>query len=800
MSLQRCTSLTFVLVLSTPLLAAQEGYRLPPPEVVEIADAAPAPRVSSSPDGKWMLLVERASLPSIAEVARPMLRLAGLRIDPAARAPYRTSFDRGLSLRPLTGGEAQRIPLPAGARLDRVLWSHDSRHFAFTLAGEEGTHLYAVDVEAPGEPRLLSKRLNTILVGPRWMPDGRTLLCSLVPEAQGPAPEAPAAPAGPNTQETSGDTSPLRTYQDLLQDPHDEALFEHYATSQTALIGVDGEQRLLGPAGILSDLEPDPDGQRLLVTEVRRPFSYLMPYYQFGQRVSVWKLAGGLIQRIADIPPAENVPLGGVRLGPRSIGWHAHRPGTLVWCEALDGGDPEREVPARDRWMTWGAPFKGDPAELLRVEHRARGLSYLEDSQLLISSEYDRERRWSRVLLHDLSRPAAEPRVLEDRSRRDRYADPGRLVTRTDARGRDLVRLDGEWMYRAGGGVSPEGVLPFLDRQNVRTLESERLWRCAPGAYESVSEVFEPEASQGLAFLTRRETPSSPSNLFLRRVGADEPLALTDFPDPSPWLRGVHKEVVTYERADGVSLHATLYLPPDHEQGQRLPLLVWAYPIEFRDPEVAGQVSASPWRFTRVEGLSHLVLLSQGYAILDGATMPIVGDPETMNDTFVEQIVGAASAAIDFAVERGFADRERVVVGGHSYGAFMTANLLAHCDLFAAGVARSGAYNRTLTPFGFQSERRTFWEAPEAYFAVSPFMHADEIDEPLLMIHGEIDNNSGTFPLQSQRLFQAIKGNGGTARLVMLPHESHGYRARESVLHVHAETIEWFARFAGARQ
>lgn len=788
-----------VLACSAPLLG-QEGYRLPPQEVVDIIDAPSAPSVVLSPDQAWMLLLDRPSMPSIAEVSRPMLRLAGSRIDPASNSRYRTSYETGVSVRALAGGEVMRVNLPQGARVDGVNWSRDSRYFTITLAGDAGSHLYLVDLANPTEAKLLTKRLNTIFGGARWMPGGRRLLCQLIPAKRGDEPAAPSVPTGPNVQESLGSTSPLRTYQDLLANPHDEALFDHYAISQVALIDLDGEITKLGAPAIYSRLSPSPEGDRLLVTEVRRPYSYLMPWYQFGQRISVWKDSGELELLLFEIPPSENVPLGGVRLGPRSIAWNPHVSGGLYWTEALDGGDPDREVPHRDRWMRLDTLADGEVQEWLRVKERASGLTFLEDPNWLITAEYDRKRRWTRSLLHDLKKPDAAPRVLDDRSVRDSYGDPGRLIQREDARGLSFVRLDGEWMYRSGGGASPEGVLPFLDRQSLRTLETERLWRCEPGSYERVTEVLEPVEGHPLGFLTRHESPESPSNLRLRVVGEQEAVALTHFPDPTPQLRGVHKELVTYERSDGVPLSATLYLPADYEEGTRLPLLVWAYPREFRDPKVAGQVTASPSRFTRVAGLSHLMLLTQGFAIMDGATMPVVGDPETMNDTFVAQIVDAAQAAINFAVERGVADRERVVVGGHSYGAFMTANLLAHSDLFAAGVARSGAYNRTLTPFGFQSERRTFWEAPEAYFGVSPFMHADKINEPLLMIHGEIDNNSGTFPIQSERLFQAIKGNGGTARLVMLPSESHGYRARESVLHVHAETIDWFARFAGARQ
>lgn len=797
---RKSSPLALFLLLCAGPLQAQEGYQLPPQEVVDIIDAPSAPSLTPSPDHRWILMVDRPSLPSIAEVSRPMLRLAGTRIDPRARATYRTSFDTGVSLRPLEGGEAQRIPLPAGARVASVSWSHDSEHFAVLCAGDAGTELHLVATATPQAPKLLSRSLNTIFGGVAWSPDAKSLVARVIPEGQGAGPGAPGAPKGPNVQETSGGATPLRTYQDLLSNAHDEALFEHYASSQVVRFGLDGSVTKLGKPGLYTRVSASPDGKRFLVTEIHKPFSYAMPWSQFPQTVSVWRADGSLEQRLAEIPLAENVPLGGVRLGPRNFTWHPHANSMVLWVEALDGGDPEAEVEHRDRWMAMAPPYNGKGDEFLRIEERAWGLTFLAETRWIISREYDRKTRMQKQLLHDFAGDQPKSRVLEHRTRRNAYSDPGALVMERDAMGRNLVRVDDGWVYRQGSGASPEGVLPFLDRQNLETLETERLWRCEPGAYERAVGVHSVTDGEALAFLTRHESPESPSNLRMRHVGREGFVALSDFADPTPQLRGVHKEVVTYERSDGVPLSATLYLPPGYEEGTPLPLLVWAYPLEYRDPKVAAQVTSSPWRFTRVSGLSHLMLLTQGFAIMDGATMPILGDPETMNDNFVEQIVDAAAAAIDYAVERGVADRDRAVVGGHSYGAFMTANLLAHSDLFAAGVARSGAYNRSLTPFGFQSERRTFWEAPEAYFKVSPFMHAHKINEPLLMIHGEIDNNSGTFPMQSQRLFQAIQGNGGTARLVMLPAESHGYRARESVLQVHAETIDWFERFAGAKQ
>ncbi|MEM8734975.1 MAG: prolyl oligopeptidase family serine peptidase, partial [Planctomycetota bacterium] len=585
---------------------------------------------------------------------------------------------------------------------------------------------------------------------------------------------------------------PTRTYQDLLSNAYDEALFEYYTTNQLVKISVDGEATKIAEPSIFSSISSSPDGEHLLVTRVEKPFSYLMTMRSFPQKIEVWDLAGKREYLVADVPMAENIPIEGVRVGPRNVDWKSGEDATLVWTEALDGGDPNVQAEFRDQLVTLTAPFKDSPEPLLKTTHRSFGLSVMQDTSMVTVTDYDRDRRWVQAKLYDLNQPDRAPVVMMDRSIRDRYNDPGSIVMVPDETGHMRALQDGDWIYRTGSGASSKGNLPFFDRQNLTTLETERLWRCEEGVYETVIAVVEHGEQQKPTVVISSEDPITPPNYFSLNLETGERAAITNFPDPTPQIRGIKKQLVKYEREDGVPLSATLYLPANYKKGERLPLLVWAYPREFNDAKTAGQISGSPSQFTLMRGITHLTFLTQGYAIMNNATMPVIGDPETMNDTFIQQIVSAAQAAIDKAVDMGVADRNRVGVGGHSYGAFMTANLLAHCDLFHAGIARSGAYNRTLTPFGFQSERRPFWEAKDVYMKISPFMHANKINEPILLVHGEADNNSGTFPIQSKRMFQAIKGNGGTVRLVMLPNESHGYQARESVLHTQAEMIQWF--------
>ena len=789
-------------------MAQDSAYQLPPQAIVDIIDAKPDPAISFSPDSQWMLFVERESMPDISDVARQMLGLAGVRIDPVINGRFATSFFTGLSLGK-RGEDANRslvkIPLSPESKLVGINWSHDSKHFSYTLATPGGQELWVCPTDAPQNTRKLTDRLNTVMGRTDWLPDGSAILCQLVPEDRGEEPTDQSAPTGPNIQESYGNKSPTRTYQDLLENPHDEALFSHHATTQLAILGLDGSIRKLGQPGIYTRVSPSPSGDFALLTRIKKPFSYLMTYSSFPRNVEVWKindsLEGPPSHTIVEVPLDENIPIEGVRTGPRRVDWKSGAPATLVWFEALDGGDPNQEAEYRDRYMMLAAPFSEAPQEIVRVNHRAVGAEYFENPSLLLTTEYDRDRRWIVSLLHDLDSDD-QPKTLVDRSIRDRYNDPGSIVRQPDETGHLVARQDGDWIYRKGNGASPAGNLPFIDRQNLKTLETERLWRCTEGNYEAVSKIVSSDENGRVKVITNHENSTTPANYFLLNLDGDTESGksrLTEFKDPTPQIRGIKKQLVKYQRADGVPLSATLYLPADYQEGTRLPLLVWAYPREFNDAKTAGQISGTPHQFTRMRGLTHLAMLTQGYAIMDAATMPVIGDPETMNDTFIEQIVGAAKAAIDHAVELGVADRDRVCVGGHSYGAFMTANLLAHCDLFKAGVARSGAYNRTLTPFGFQSERRPYWEAKQIYHNISPFMHADKINEPVLLIHGENDNNSGTFPLQSSRMYHAIKGNGGTVRLVMLPHESHGYRARQSILHTHAETIQWLNKYVRDR-
>ncbi|HEX2255042.1 MAG TPA: prolyl oligopeptidase family serine peptidase [Thermoanaerobaculia bacterium] len=780
-------------------------YRQPDPAVTAMVDAPLTPGVIPSPNRRWLALAAMPSLPGIETLAARELRLAGLRIDPATTGPSRSWPLTGLTLlRVADGSERPVAGLPPSPQIGNIRWSPDSSHLAFTHTTAEGIELWVVDAASARARRLANAPLSLVAGDPpAWLPDSRALVAALVPSGRAAEPAPPRVPAGPVIQENRGSRSPARTYQDLLSNDHDAALFEHYLTAQLARIGLDGSVSRLGEPALLWDFSPSPDGRYLLVETLHRPFSYLVPAFRFPRRVEVWSVDGRRVAELADLPLQEGVPIafGSVPTGPREHEWRADAPATLLWAEALDGGDAGAEADQRDRLLTLAAPFTAAPKTFATLALRYGGTTWGDDDLALVT-EWWWPTRTRRVWRLRPDRPGAAPELLVERSWEDRYSDPGSPLMVPNAAGREVLLTvgDGETLLLAGAGASPQGDRPFLDAFDLRTQQTRRLFHSEAPFYERPLEVLDAES---LTVLTRRESVEEPPNYFVRRLGsgADSgagrppaaPRRLTDFPHPTPQLQGLGKEMIRYQRDDGVELTATLYTPPGWttEQGP-LPVVVWAYPQEFKSADHAGQVTDSPYRFDRLWWGSPLLWLTQGYAVLDDPSMPIVGEgEEEPNDTYVEQLVASAEAAVTEVVRRGVGAPGRFAVGGHSYGAFMAANLLAHSDLFAAGIARSGAYNRTLTPFGFQSEERSLWQAPDVYFATSPFLHADKIDEPLLLIHGEADNNSGTFPMQSERFYSALKGHGATARLVMLPHESHGYRARESVLHMLWETGTW---------
>ncbi len=766
-------------------------YLRAPDDVRAVLDAPLPPASFPSPTGDRVLLARALRYPPVAELAEPMLKLAGVRLHPHNNARQGDGDWVELSLQPVSGGPAKTVALPKGARIGSVRWNADGSLVALTNVTPTAVELWVLDAKTAKVRRIGNVKLNGVLGDSVvWLADQRTLLVRLVPKRRGAPPVAPRAPIGPRIEESKRVGAASSTYEarDLLRTPHEADLFEYYATSQLALVNVrSGAVTPIGSPHVVDGASPSPDGKHLLVQTIERPYSYTRPAHRFPARVEVWDRRGKVVQKVAELPLADQVPIQGVRTGPRDHHWRATAPATLVWAEALDGGDTFKKVPEHDRVLT--QPIGGTAIELLRTKQRFGGIQWIDGGTTALVSEIDQDKHRIVVRLLDVDKPSSS-RVVWDRNYDDRYGDPGTPVQRMLPNGARVILAQKGAIFLAGAGATPAGNRPFLDRLELDSLKTERLFHSKKDELESFVSFADADAK---TFVTRRETPTEPPNLWLRTTTGVK--AITKFADPTPQLRRITKRLVTYKRKDGVPLSFTLYLPPDYKEGTRLPTVVWAYPLDYTDPSAAGQVRGSPNEFTTIVGVSPVFLALAGYAVLHDAAMPVVGPAETAYDTFVEQITQNASAAIDKAVALGVADRDRVAVMGHSHGALMTANLLVYTDLFRAGVARSGAYNHTMRPFGFQNERRTFYRARASYTKLSPVLHADELDEPILIIHGEIDSNPGTTPQQSEKLFEAVRGTGGTARLVMLPFESHGYVARESTEHAIAETMAWLDRW-----
>lgn len=787
---------------------AQEAlkYQLPPAEIVKIVDAPMTPSTSVSPDKANILLIERSSIITIEELSAEELRIAGIRIDPASGGPSRQTYNKGYNIMNIDGTNIREITgLPRDPALGFPMWNDDGKKFAFTNTKQNSIELWICDV-ATLKAQKIEDNINMVFGNSfgrgsggaiNWLSDNKSILYYVSDPGRGNNPARSSVPDGPVVQENLGKQGQAATYQDLLKDPVDEMIFEYYAKSQLMLW--DGESSVkAGKPGMITDISPSPDGKYFMITMINRPFSYIVPYNSFPSVTQIWDLKGNNVKTLIVEPLIENRPRGYdmVLPGPRGYNWRSDKPSTVYWVEALDEGDYKKEMQYHDQVYMLQAPFTGDPQKFIATEMRFGGITWGKDDFALIS-EGSSKTRMRVTSSFSPADPQKTKKKIQEFNTDDGYGNPGRFMTEPNVYGRGVLLFadKGKSLFLSGDGASTEGDRPFIDKYDVATGGKTRLWRSEAPYYETLVSLI--DITKGL-LLTNRQSVSDVPNLFIRNLKNGKLTQVTKFENPYPQLAGVTKELVKYKRKDSIDLSFILYLPAgyDRKKDGPLPSLLWAYPREFNDAVAAGQVSGSPFTFTRISPASALVYVTQGYAVLMDAAFPIVGvSGSEPNDTFIEQLVADAEAAINKAVEMGVTDPKRVAVSGHSYGAFMTANLLANTRLFAAGIAESGAYNRTLTPFGFQNERRNYWDAPHVYNGMSPFMQADKVKDPIMLIHGIADNNSGTFPIQSERFYAALKGFGATARLVLLPAEAHGYAARETILHKHWEVLHWMDKY-----
>lgn len=791
------------LFISFSGLLAQENltYQKPPQEILELVDVPLAPSTILDSDGEMMIFLYRDQYKSIAELSEEELRLGGLRINPVTNISSRARYYNNLKVKAIDAKTPTQVEgLPEEPRLANFNWSPDESKIAFTHTTNNGVELWVLNIEDARAKKLTDAKLNANMRDViNWFKDNKSILVKMLPEDREELinPET-AVPTGPTVSVSDGKEAQNRTYQDLLKNPNDEYNFEQLARAELVKVNLDGSSKKWMEPKMFGNVSFSPNGEYVMVSHLKKPFSYLVPYYRFPSETTIYTKDAKLVNQVNDEPLLEDLPKGfmSTQTGRRSMRWRNDKPATLVYVKALDEGDPEVEVEYRDEVFLLNAPFKGEGKSILKTIDRFSGITWGNDN-MAIADDYWWNNRNTRTYVFNPSDASQKPEIIFNRNYQDRYSDPGRFVTTKNEFGQSILKLEDENAFLLGAGFSEEGQFPFVDKIDLENGKAERLYQ---SKYNDKKETLvEALAIEEGEILVRIESAAEYPNYYIRNIDNDEDLTqITSFENPFKSLEDVSKEVITYQRDDGLELNGTLYLPANFEKNnpEKLPMIIWAYPREYKDKNSASQNTSNANDFTYPYYGSPIYWVNRGYVVLDDASFPIIGEgEEEPNDSFRKQLLANGKAAIDAVDDLGYVDTDRVAVGGHSYGAFMTANLLSHSNLFAAGIARSGAYNRTLTPFGFQSEERSYWEAPEVYYNMSPFMHADKMKTPLLLIHGEADNNSGTYPMQSERYFNALKGLGATARLVMLPKESHGYSAKESVLHVLWEQDQWLEKY-----
>lgn len=790
--------LLLLLLISATNAFCQEAleYQTPPKAIYDLVTAELTPSVSIDSKGNYMLILQRSSMPTVEDLAQPELRIAGLRINPNNFAPSRSAYVTAIKVKEVNGGKEFTVTgLPADLKAGGFTWSPTEDKAAFTNTTNTGIDAYVLNLKTKKVEKINKTALNMVMGGGFDWLDNNSVLYAAVSKPLSMAPKKPVAPKGPTVQQNLGKVAASVTYQDLIKNPFDEQLFEFYATVQM-IKNTNGVETKIGTPGIYGNYNPSPDKKYFLVEKIQKPFSYLVTANGFNSTMIIADATGKELKMLFKIPSSELAPRGNdnVLNAARGFEWLANVPATVSWIMPLDSGMIKNKMPFHDAAYMLPAPFNAAATELAKTEERMYGVTDLDGNQFLIT-EGSRAKHTQKMSLLNVNDKSAMVELFA-RSTDDAYNDPGTPLTDKNKYGVNVPKLlDGTKLVMRGNGASNKGDMPFLNTFDIKTKQTAQLWRCEEPYFESVTDVLDFDK---MIIVTNRQSQTEQPNYYIRDLKAKTTKSITNFPNPQPGLDGIIKEKITYKRKDGVDLAADLYLPAGYnkERDGKLPVIMWAYPREFKSAADAAQLRGSKYTFTRVNYGSPIFWATQGYAVMDNTEFPIVGEGDKQpNDNFIDQLEWSAQAAIDKADALGIGDRNRVAVGGHSYGAFMTANLLAHTNLFKAGIARSGAYNRTLTPFGFQNEERTYWQAPELYAAMSPFSYADKIKTPLLMIHGEADNNPGTFPIQSERLFNAIKGHGGTVRFVQLPFESHGYAGKENILHMLWEQDIWLNKY-----
>ena len=782
---------------------AQENltYQKPSQSILDLADYERAPSVSMDTKKEYMLLTYRNTYKSLDDLNQEELRLGGLRINPITNISSTVTYVNNLKLRKIKDkNEVQVTGLPTNPRISTIGWSPNDTKISFSHTTASGVELWVIDVTSAKATKLTEATVNANIGSPfSWMNDNETILVKMLPKNRAALLDAKKdLPTGPIISNADGVKSQNRTYPDMLKNKNDEINFENIMTSELYKVNLNGTATLFKNAAMYAGESFSPDGNYLMLTTIQKPFSYIVPLSRFPSKSVIYDKAGNEVKVVNEVPLTEIIPKGfmAVRKGKRNMSWRTDKPATLTYAEALDGGDPANKVEFRDEVFLWNAPFNLSATSLVKTPQRYDRIIWGNDTVAIITDEWYDTRNTKTYAINP-SNPSQAPKVIFDRNSQDVYSDPGNFETRKNQYNRYVLAIENDNAYLIGNGFTKNGQFPFISEFNLKTLQAKRLYTST--YTDKKEDVLEIEDFKKGTVLVQIQSKNEYPNYYLRNIKQKNKLTpITAFKNPFESIKNVSKEVIKYKRKDGVELSGTLYLPVGYDKikKEKMPLLIWAYPAEYKDKNSAGQSTQNPNEFTFPSYGSFVYWVTKGYVVLDDAAFPIIGEGTTEpNDNFMTQLVDNAEAAINAVDALGYINRKKVAVGGHSYGAFMTANLLTHSNLFACGIARSGAYNRTLTPFGFQTEQRNYWETPEVYNTMSPFMNADKMKTPMLLVHGEADNNPGTFTLQTERYFQALKGLGAPARMVILPKEAHGYVAKENILHLLWEQDQFLEKY-----
>ncbi|MCV9931195.1 prolyl oligopeptidase family serine peptidase [Flavobacterium sp. LS1R47] len=792
------------LFLNLGLVAsAQENvtYQKPSKSILDLADYERAPSVSMDTKKEYMLLSYRNTYKTLDDLNQEELRLAGLRINPVTNISSTVTYVKNLKLRKISDTKEIEIAgLPTDPQISYTTWSPNNKKILFTNTTKTGVELWIIDVPTAKATKLTDATLNANIGTPfSWFNDNETILVKMLPKNRPALLDAKKdLPTGPIVSSADGSKSQNRTYADMLKNKNDEANFENIITSEIYKVNINGTATLFKNAAMYSSERISPDGNYVMLTTIQKPFSYIVPLNRFPSKAVVYDKNGTEVKIVNEVPLYEIMPKGfmAVRKGKREMSWRNDKPATLSYVEALDEGNPANKVEFRDEVFLWNAPFNTEATSLVKTPQRYSGIIWGNDNVAILMDEWYDTRNTKTYLINPAD-ATQKPKLIFDRNSQDIYSNPGNFEYKKNQYNRYVLAIENDNAFLLGEGFTKDGQFPFISELNLKTLKTKRLYTSS--FKDKKEDILSIEDFKTGKVLVQIQSKNDYPNYYFRNIKKQNSLTqVTFFKNPFESIKDVSKEVIKYKRKDGVQLSGTLYLPAGYDKvkKEKLPLLIWAYPAEYKDKNSAGQSSQNPNEFTFPYYGSFVYWVTKGYVVLDDASFPIIGEGTTEpNDNFITQLVDDAEAAINAVDALGYINKKKVAIGGHSYGAFMTANLLTHSNLFACGIARSGAYNRTLTPFGFQTEQRNYWEVPDVYNTMSPFMHADKMKTPLLLVHGEADNNPGTFTLQTERYFQAIKGLGGPARMVILPKESHGYVARENILHLLWEQDQFLEKY-----